>query len=178
MARRFFARRYAQAVFAIAREKNELDRWQSDLDRVAKLSADATVTALLENPKVPFEAKARLLSGQLGDISPLALNLVYLLVTKGRLGIIGDIYNEYRLLLDSYRGIERAEVTTAIALDEKEIARLAEQLGAVVGKRVVVETKIDKGLIGGIVARVGGKLLDGSTISKLVAMREAVAGGS
>jgi len=178
VARRFFARRYAQAVFAIAREKNELDRWQSDLDRVAKLSADATVTALLENPKVPFEAKARLLSGQLGDISPLALNLVYLLVTKGRLGIIGDIYNEYRLLLDSYRGIERAEVTTAIALDEKEIARLAEQLGAVVGKRVVVETKIDKGLIGGIVARVGGKLLDGSTISKLVAMREAVAGGS
>jgi len=178
VARRFFARRYAQAVFAIAREKKELDRWQSDLDRVAKLSADATVTALLENPKVPFEAKARLLSGQLGDINPLALNLVYLLVTKGRLGIIGDIYYEYRLLLDSYRGIERAEVTTAIALDEKDIARLAEQLGTVVGKKVVVEARVDSSLIGGIVARVGGKLLDGSTISRLVAMRKAVAGGS
>lgn len=177
MARRFYARRYAQAVFNIARERKELDKWQSDLDLVADLGGDATVMALLENPKVPFEAKAKLLAGQLGDINPLALNLVYLLVTKGRLAMMGDIAEEYRRLLDSYHGIERAEVTTAIALDDKDKAKLEERLGAVVGKKVVVETKVDPGLIGGVVARVGGKLLDGSTLSKLMAMRKALVGG-
>ena len=177
MARRFNARRYAQAVFNIALEQKELDRWQSDLDMVAGLGGDATVMALFENPKVRFEDKAKLLSEGLGDISPLALNLVYLLVAKGRLDAIGDIAGGYRLLLDGYHGIERAEVTTAIALDDKDKARLEEQLGAVVGKKVVVETKVDKSLIGGIVARVGGKLLDGSTLSKLAVMRKALVAG-
>jgi F-type H+-transporting ATPase subunit delta len=178
VARRFYARRYAQAVFNIAREKKELDRWQSDLNQVATLTSDATVMAFMENPKVPFEAKAKLLSGQLGGIEPLALNLVYLLVAKGRLGMLGDIAYEYHLLLDDYRGIERAEVTTAIALDDKDIAGLEKRLGAMVGKKVVVAARVDSGLIGGMVARVGGKLLDGSTISKLMAMRKALAGGS
>jgi F-type H+-transporting ATPase subunit delta len=177
VARRFHARRYAQAVFNIAREKKEFERWQSDLDNVAVLSGDATVMALMENPKVRFEAKAKLLAGQLGDINPLALNLVYLLVTKGRLARLGDIAGEYRRLLDDYHGIERAEVTTAIALEDKDVARLAEQLGAVVGKKVVVETKVDSSLIGGMVARVGGKLLDGSVLSQLAAMRKTLAGG-
>jgi len=177
VARRFYARRYAQAVFNIAREKKELDRWQSDLGRVADLGGDATVMALLENPKVRFEDKAKLLSEGLVDINPLALNLVYLLVTKGKLGMIGDIAGEYRLLLDGYNGIERAEVTTAVALDDEDKARLEEQLGDVVGKKVVVETKVDKSLIGGIVARVGGKLLDGSTLSQLAAMRKALVAG-
>jgi F-type H+-transporting ATPase subunit delta len=178
VARRFYARRYAQAVFNIAREKKELDRWQADLERVAGLGADAAVMALLENPKVPFEAKAKLLSENLGDINPLALNLVYLLMTRGRLSMIGDIAYEYQRLLDSYHGLERAEVTTAIALDDEDKKKLAGQLGAVVGKKIVVETKVDKSLIGGVVARVGGKLLDGSTISKLTAMRKALAGSS
>jgi F-type H+-transporting ATPase subunit delta len=177
VARRFYARRYAQAVFDIAREKKELDRWQSDLDKVGDLSRDATVMALFENPKVRFEDKARILSGQLGDINPLALNLVYLLVSRGRLSMIGDIAGEYRRLLDNYHGIERAEVTTAVALEDKEKARLAEQLGVVVGKKVVLETKVDKSLIGGIVARVGGKLLDGSTLGRLAAMRKALVAG-
>ena len=177
MARSLYARRYAQAAFDIAREKKELDRWQSDLDKVADLSSDATVMALFENPKVRFEDKARLLSEGLGDINPLALNLVYLLVTRGRLAMISDIADEYRLLVDGYHGIERAEVTAAITLDDKDVARLAEQLGVVVGKKVVVETRVDSGLIGGIVVRVGGRLLDGSTLGRLMAMRKTLAGG-
>jgi len=177
VARRFHARRYSQAVFDIARERNELDRWQSDLGKIASLGEDATIIALLENPKVRFEDKAKLLSEQLGDINPLALNLVYLLVTRGRLNMAGDIADEYQRLLDSYHGIERAEVTTAVALDDEEKQRLEERLGAVVGKKVVLEPKVDSRLIGGIVARVGGKLLDGSTHSKLVALKNVLARG-
>jgi F0F1-type ATP synthase delta subunit len=76
VARRFYARRYSQAVFNIARERNELDRWKSDLGKIASVGEDATFVALLENPKIRFEDKARLLSEQLGDVTPLALNLV------------------------------------------------------------------------------------------------------
>jgi len=177
VARRFYARRYAQAVFNIAREKKELDRWQSDLGRITDLSKDATVMALLESPKVRFEDKARLLSEWLGEVNPLALNLVYLLVTRGRIAMIGDIAGEYQRLLDSYHGIERAEVTTAVALDDGEKRRLEEQLGVVVGKKVVLETKVDESLIGGIVARVGGKLLDGSVLNQLTVMKKIFAGG-
>jgi len=177
VARRIYARRYSQAVFNIALERNELDRWQSDLRKIASLGEYAAFIALSENPKVRFEDKAKLILERLGDINPLALNLVYLLVTRGRLSMAGDIADEYQRLLDSYRGIEQAEVITAVPLDDKDRKRLEERLGAVVGKKVVLKSRVDSSLIGGIVARIGGKLLDGSTHSKLMALRNELASG-
>ena len=171
MAKRFYARRYSQAVFNIALEKKELDRWQSDLRRIASLGENAALVAWFESPKLHFDDKAKLLSERLGDINPLALNLACLLVTRGRLGTIGDIADEYQHLLDDYRGIEQAEVTTAIPLDDKDKLRLEERLGIVVGKKVVLKTEVDTSLIGGIIARIGDKLIDGSTRSKLEALK-------
>ena len=176
MARRAYARRYSQAVFEIAMERQELDRWQSDLRKIASLGEDAELVALLENPRLHFNDKARLLSEQLGDINPLALNLVYLLVARGRLSMLGEIADEYQRLLDSYRGIEEAEVTTAIPLDDEDKLRLGERLGAIVGKKVVIKPEVDSSLIGGIVARIGGKLLDGSTRSRLEALKRELSG--
>jgi len=177
MAKRTYARRYSQAVFNIAREKNELDKWQSDLRKIATVGDDAQFLAFLENPKVRFEDKAKLLSQWLGDVNPLALNLVYLLVTKGRLGMVADIADEYQRLLDSYRGIEQAEVTTAIKLDDEDRRRLEKRLEMMVGKKVVLKPRVDPDVLGGVVARIGGKLLDGSTRSKLMALKKALASG-
>ena len=171
MARRAYAKRYAQAIFEIALETKGLDRWQSDLRKIVSLGEDARLIAFLESPKFHFDDKARLLSEQLGDINPLALNLVYLLVTRGGLSMVGDIAEEYQRRLDNYRGIEPAEVTTAVALDDEDKQRLVEHLGAVVGKKVVLKSEVDSGLIGGVIARVGGKLLDGSTRGKLEALK-------
>ncbi len=171
MARGVYARRYAQAVFEIALERKQLDRWQSDLRKIVSLGEDARLIALLESPKFPFDDKAGLLSKRLGDINPLALNLVYLLVAKGRLSMAGDIAEEYQRRLDNYRGIEQAEVTTAVTLDDEDRQRLTEHLGAVVGKKVVLKAEVDSSLTGGIIARIGGKLLDGSTRSKLEALK-------
>ncbi len=176
MARRVYARRYSQAVFQIALERGELDKWQSDLRKIASLGDDAAFTALLENPKLHFNDKAKLLSERLGDITPLALNLVYLLVARGRFSMVGEIADEYQRRLDSYRGIEQAEVITAIPLDDEDKLRLGERLGAVVGKKVVIKPEVDSSLIGGIVARIGGKLLDGSTRSRLEALKRELSG--
>ena len=176
MARRVYARRYSQAVFDIALEAKELDRWQADLRKIVNLAEDAAVATFLESPKINFDDKARLISERLNGINPLALNLVYLLVARGRLSMIGDIADDYQRLLDNYRGIEPAEVTTAIPLDEEDKLRLAEHLSAVVGKKVVIKSKVDPGVIGGITARIGDKLLDGSTRSKLEALKKELAG--
>ena len=171
MAKRVHARRYSQAVFEIALERKELDRWQSDLRKIASLAENAELIALLESPRLHFDDKAKLLAEQLRDINPLALNLVYLLVTRSRLSMVGDIADEYQRLLDSYRGIEQAEVTTVITLDNEEKLKLAERLGAIVGKKVVLKSKVDSNLVGGIIARVDGKLVDGSTRSQLLALK-------
>ncbi len=174
MARGVYAKRYSQAVFEIALERNELDRWQSDLRKIASLREDTTFTAFLESPRFHVDDKARLLSERLGDINPLALNLVCLLVTRGRLSMVGDIADEYQRLLDSYRGIEQAEITTAIPLDDEDKLRLEEHLGAIVGKKVVLKPEVDSSLIGGIIARIGGKLLDGSTRNQLMTLKRAL----
>ena len=172
MARKVYTRRYTQAVFEIALETKELDRWQSDLRRIASLGGDDALIAFLESPKIQFADKARLLSEQLNGINPLALNLVYLLAARGRLRSIGDIAEDYQRLLYSYRGIETAEVITAIALAEEDKQRLVEHLGTIVGKKVALKTEVEPRLIGGIITRIGGKLLDGSTRSKLEAVKK------
>ena len=171
MARKIHAGRYAQAAFEVALERKELDRWQSDLRKIASLTEDATLIAFLESPKIHFESKARLLSERLGDINPLALNLTYLLVTKGRLDVAGDIADDYQQLLDAYHGIEHAEVTTAVPLDEEDKLKLGERLSAIIGKKIVLKPEVDSNLIGGVIARIGDKLIDGSTRSKLLALK-------
>lgn len=168
------AKRYAQTVFGTALTKKELTRCQSDLGHVAQLGQDVDIVAYLENPKVSFEEKTRLLSEKLGDIDDSVLNLVYLLLTKGNLGMLTDIVDEYQLLIDSHEGIVRAEVITAISLDNESKLKLSQRLGDIVGKKVILETEVDPDIIGGIIVRVGGKLLDGSTRSKLAALKEAL----
>ena len=176
MARRAYAKRYSQAVFQIALETEELERWQSDLSNIVDALSDDAFRSLLESPRFHFDDKARLLSERLEGINPLALNLVHLLVAKGRLDIIDDIANEYQRLLDSYRGIEQAEVITVVPLGDEDKLKLAESLGAIVGKKIVLKSEVDPGLVGGIIVRVGGKLLDGSTRNKLAALKKVLAG--
>ena len=176
MARKAYARRYAQAVFEIALEKKELERWQSDLQKIVSTVGDDAFLAAMESPKIKFDDKVRLLSERLGDVNPLVLNLVRLLITRVGIGMIGDIADEYQRLLDGYHGIEPAEVITAVPLDDKDIQKLTENLSTLVGKKIVLKSEVDPRVIGGIVARVGGKLLDGSTRSKLAALRRELVG--
>ena len=176
MPTKVYARRYAQAVFQIALERQELEQWQSDLEKIDAIVSDTTVLAALENPKLKFENKIGIFSKNLGDISPLALNLVRMLITRASIGMIGAIADEYNILLDDYRGVKSAEVVTAVPIDEKDEQKLAEELGTLVGSRVTLKSGVDPEILGGIIARVGGKLLDGSTRSKLAAMKRELGG--
>ncbi len=176
MARKTYARRYAQAVFEIALQAGELDRWQADLAKIVAAVGDKEVAALLEHPRLPYEDKNRLLAEGLPEVNPLALNLVRLLMSQDSLHTIGSIVADYQRRLNRHRGIETAEVITAVPLNEKDRASLTRHLGAITGKKVVIESSTAPELIGGVVVRVGGKLLDGSTRSKLAALKRAMVG--
>jgi F-type H+-transporting ATPase subunit delta len=170
------AKRYAQAVFDIACEKNDLDRWVGDLRVIAELAAQPGVVDFLASSRVPFEDKERLLSAGLADASPLALNLARLLVQKGRIALAEQVREEYQRLLDEHRGMTHALVFTAVPLSEEEERAVSQRLRELTGKEIVLERQVDPEILGGLVARVGDRLVDGSTRTRLLELRRQLAG--
>lgn len=173
---RTYAKRYAQAIFQIAMEKHDIEKWRSDLNLVIGLGSNADLVALLKNPKVPFETKSKLLGQFLTGASPSTLKLVYLLISRDRLHLVNKISEEFQRLADSYNGIEPAVVVTAVNLDEEDKAGLIKHLESLIGKKVVAEYRVDPTIIGGVVIRAGGKLLDCSTRSRLMALKKELSG--
>jgi F-type H+-transporting ATPase subunit delta len=175
LATQLHAKRYAQAVFEIALEHNDLERWQADLEKMAALGNNAELMDAIQNPKSPYSAKIKLTTLELKGIGPLAINLVNLLISKGRFDLVCDIAVEFQIMIDNFRGIEKAEVITPIPLDEQERLNIEKRLEAIFGKKIILTTSVDPEIIGGMIARVGGKLFDGSTRSKLVALKSELA---
>jgi F-type H+-transporting ATPase subunit delta len=174
MASTAFGKRYAQAAFELAIQRHELESWKEGLSRIADIGKDSKQLAVFENPKVPFNVKRGLLEERLGRVSPLALNLACLLLTKGRLRIAGDILQEYCRLLDAYHGIEHADIVTALPLDEEDKERISTQLGDLVGRKVVIDARTDPTMVGGFRAKIGDRLIDGSTRSRLESLRRTL----
>jgi F-type H+-transporting ATPase subunit delta len=163
---------YAQAAFALALERDELEGWQKGLEDIAELTQNEALLGLLENPKVPFTGKKSLLEEQLGDIPPLVLHLALLLVTKNGLRLASDISRQYQLLLDAHQGIEHAEVTTAVPLSDKDRDLITRRIGEIVRRKVMLDPRVDPAVIGGFVARIGDMLIDGSIRQQLDTLKK------
>jgi F-type H+-transporting ATPase subunit delta len=170
MPRGVAAKRHAQAVFQLALERGELE----DLKTIATTLSQPQLMAILESPKVHLDEKMELLRRCLPGVSQLALNMVYLLVARRRLRLVDQIVFEYQRLADAHQGVEHAEVTTAIPLDEEDKQRLSERLAELTGTRIVLSTKVNPNVIGGFVVRIGDRLIDGSTKSKLGSLRKSL----
>ena len=168
------AKRYSQAVFELALEKNEIDRWLNDLERMAALASNREISEVMENPMFFIEKKCKLLQKLLQGINPQALNLVSILTQKGKFAFIETIHSDYLIMVNQYKGIAKAEVTTAVAIDDNQKDKLAERLSKLTGKKVVVSINIDPNIIGGMIARVDGKIIDGSTRSQLSALKNDI----
>jgi F-type H+-transporting ATPase subunit delta len=126
---------------------------------------------------VPREQKLRLLSAGLeNQVGPLAWNLVRLLEQRGKTDIARAIQQQYQERVDEQRGVAHAVVTTAVPLADDERQAVAQRLSALTGKQVDVTAVVDDSIIGGIVARIGDELIDGSTKSRLVALKRRLEG--
>jgi len=176
MARLTSGKRYAQAAFELALERGELDSWQAGLRKIAEMSTDEKLVALLKNPKLPLQVREALLTERLGKINPLALNLAYLLVKKHRLSIAGDISLQYDRLLDTHQGIEHVEVVTALPLGDEDRERISSRFGEITGHKVVIDAQVDPSIVGGIKAKIGDTLIDGSIRNRLEALRKSLTG--
>lgn len=170
------AKRYAQAAFAVALEQGDPERWLGDLDGLSDLVARPEAAALLQSDRVPDAAKDALLKAALPGAAPAALNLARLLVAKRRIRLAEQVREEFGNLLDAHEGRARAIVTTAVPLSEEQKAGIAERLGQITGKKISVEQAVAPGILGGLIARIGDTLIDGSTRSKLVALKKSLQG--
>lgn len=168
-------KRYAQAAFQLALERNEVESWLTGLKRIAEMTEEKKLLMALESPRIPFPAKKTLIAQRLGDVNPLVLNLACLLVRKNKLNIAPDIVKQFQKLWDAHNGIERVEVVTAFPLDEEEKETISAHLSRLTGRRVVIEARVDTSLIGGIKVRIGDTVIDGSVLNSLQALRRSLA---
>lgn len=172
MAKVASAKRHAQAVYQLAIETKSLDKWGDELKTILSTLSDAQLKAILENPKVHLQEKVKVINKVLPGLSQHALNFVYLLVSRQRLVILEQIVEEYQQLADAHKGLEHANVTTAIALDKTDKEKMAKRLANLTGMKIVLTTDVNPDIVGGFVARIGDKLIDGSTKLKLEALKK------
>ena len=170
------ARRYAQAAFAIAVERDALDTWARDLENAREVFTESDVQAFMAAPSVPESVKLDGIGTLLSDVDPLVKNLVSLLTTNGDIERFADVCDMFRELMDAHLGIGRALITTAVPLDDVRRERIVNSLQELTGyERIEVSEHVDPEIIGGVVARVGDRLFDGSTRSRLRSMQESLA---
>ena len=168
-------RRYAQAVFQIALESGDLDSWEEDLRVVALALESRELSSLLDAPQVPAARKLDVIRSTLGDaVVPLVLNLLSILATRNLAHLVPSILDEYDRLLDAHRGIERAEVISALQLNDAERTKIAEILEGIVGKEIRLSSIVEPSILGGLIARVGDRVIDGSVRARVRQMHRNI----
>ena len=163
-------------MFQIALERDGLDTWLEDLRVLTDALENQGLSALLDAPHVPAARKMEALRQSLGDsVGPLALNLASMLASRNLAHLVPGVLDEYQRLLDAHRGIERAEVITAVPLGSDQWGKIVELLQCVAGKEIRLKSVVEPQILGGMIARVGDRLIDGSIRTKLEEMRRGIA---
>jgi F-type H+-transporting ATPase subunit delta len=165
------ARRYAEAAFEIGRADKNLERWERDLVRLGDALADEELRTLVEHPAVPYADKERVLRRVVVDVAPEPLNLVLLMVRRGRPGAIDRMVTHFRDLVRRHRGVSLAEVRTALPLEDVQRTAVVERLHELTGDEIEINEVVDESLIGGITVRIGDRLYNASVRSRLERLR-------
>lgn len=173
--RRMLARPYARALFEAALKGKQLDRAESDLQKVADVCLSEETMPYLEDPEVRFEDRSRLLTEETRDLHQAVMDLVYRLMDQQQLRLLPDILDEYRHLRMGRNAVIRAEIITAIPLDEEDLQRIGGRLSRLVGKKIFLEPRVDPEIIGGFIIKLGSTKMDASIRSRLTAMRGKMA---
>ena len=173
------ARRYAKALLSIAAETGKADHYGAQLDNVVRLCSQpgGDLVEVMSNPSfTPSERKAVLeaVLPRLG-VDQMVANFIRLVLDKDRFNALPDIAREYRTLADSSANRVRATVTTAFAASAQLQSEIASALSASTGKTVIVDSKVDSSLLGGMVARVGDRVFDASLRTRLEQLQVSLA---
>lgn len=167
---------YATAIFELAKAEDALETVEKQLYAVARsITTSNELRDSLGNPQIPLERKQGIIDDLIGGrASTLTVGLVNFLVGQGRGAELPEIVDRFVEVAAQSRSKAVAEIRSAVPLDEATLERLAAALSRVTGKTLEVKTVVDAGVVGGVVARVGDVVIDGSIARRLAELREAL----
>ncbi len=171
------AARYATAVFELAKEDNSIAKLESDVDALeAALAESADLRDLISSPIYSRDSQGAAITAvaQKMGLSPTMTNVLALMASKRRLFVLPYMLRNLRDRIAAEKGEVTADVISAKALTKTQSEKLAKTLASTVGKDVKINTTVDESLIGGLVVKVGSKMIDTSIRSKLANLQNAM----
>jgi len=173
------ARRYAGAIFELAQKQNALDHTLADVKGIAEVFANRKLAYLLREPKVPAQRKETALRAALtSKVQPISLNLALLVVQRGLVDLMPKIATELEKFVLDYHNQAIAEVTTAAEMDKAQSDLVKGALERATGKIILMHTRIDPSILGGLIARVGDQIVDSSVRYRLHALQQQLLVGA
>lgn len=170
-------RRYAEAAFQLAERDGSIETWRRELEQAAAES-DGQLMAVLANPALPLDERLTAANRVFAGLSQPVRNLVLLLVKRHRIEQLPRVAAEFARLDDRRKGITHATATSAAPLTDIETRALTARLEQMTGGRIALTTDVDESLLGGLVVRVGDRLIDGSVRGRLERLRNQLASGA
>ncbi len=177
MRQTILARRYAKALFSLGKEKENLEKYNEALAAIADLYEESPeVGDSLTNPLYPLDARQKVMAAIAKAVGAdqILTAFLNLLVEKQRAGALPDIAHEMQVMVDRDQNISHGEVISAIELDSSLQEKIQATLEKITGNKVLLETRVDPSIIGGIIARVGDLVFDGSIKTQLNGLKESI----
>jgi F-type H+-transporting ATPase subunit delta len=167
------ARRYAGAIFDLGLKQNKLDQTREDVRELARVFANRKLSYLLREPRVPMQRKETALRQALASrVLPISLNLALLVVQRELVELMPNIARELEQLVLNYKNQAIAEVTTATKIDDAQMTMIKRALEQKTGKSIILQPRAQPEIMGGVIARVGDQVIDGSLRYRLSALRQ------
>lgn len=173
------AKRYAKALFQVGKEENALDDFSKTLSEMAQLYIETPeVVDGLTNPLYPQDVREKVMAHLVGAMkaSELLANFLNLLVQKRRADVLPDIAAVFQALVDDERNMCQGTVISASEISKDLNDKIKATLEKITGKQVVVTNEVDPEIIGGIIAKVGDLVMDGSIKTQLKGLEESIKG--
>ena len=180
MTNQILAKRYAKALLTLGREDGNYEKYGEELDQFVTLWEETPEFADAASNPLYAKENRQVICGAVVEkmgMSPVFKSLIDLMLEKNRLPIIPEVRSFYQKLLDEMVNLSRAKVTSATPLSEKAVESIKASLEKTTGSSIMIEVEVDPELIGGVVARVGDLVLDGSVRSQLTNIKETLIKG-
>jgi F-type H+-transporting ATPase subunit delta len=173
------ARRYAKALFSLGKQQDKYETYCEALAAIASLYQETPEVAdSLTNPLYPLEARKKVMASiaQAVQGDTIFTAFLNLLVERKRAGILPDIAHEMQVMVDEAQNISHGQLVSAIALDSALQEKIQATLEKITGNKVILEAQVDPSIIGGIIAKVGDLVVDGSIRTQLNGLKESIKG--
>ena len=179
MKQTILAKRYAKALFAIGKDDGKYEAYNDALQSVAGLfKTNPEVEDALTNPLYPVDTREKVMEGIISsmDADKVMGNFLSLLVQKKRAEIIPEIAEQFQIMVDEDNNISHGTVVSAVELDAQLQEKVQATLEKLTGKKVELTASVDPSIIGGVIAKVGDLVIDGSIKTQLASLKGSIKG--